>query len=362
MNNLLFGGGGTIQSTTLGTVFANQLVTGGTIQPTSQACIIDLNPPVFAGINFINIGALGQLQTQWLAATDISQPIRYEVYVKSNNPSNLFNVNNIATVTEQLNASIFTLSDGSVLQAGVIYFVGVRAVDGVGNRDNNTVYLSAISSGVVGTTNVTISGIFNIDNLNRLIGTFWVTDNSGVITNPLRLGTASYVIYDKNGNLVPGMSESGIVNDAQGFFEIAPVASVLDLDNNFYAAKVTIAVDGIPVSYNLPVMSSAAGNQYEPRAVFSINALNQLQGTLWITQDSELYSANLGTASYTIYDKNGSLVGISESGITADANGYFDITPVNATAIQDFTHYVVKITINAAGKVRNGTIGITLGE
>ena len=184
----------------------------------------------------------------------------------------------------------------------------------------------------------------------------------GVINNPARLGTASYVIYDRYGNLVPGMAQSGIVADSEGFFEITPVLSVLDLDNNFYAAKVTIAVDGVPVVYNLPVVHSAVGHQYEPRAIFSINASNQLRGTLWITKDSELYVDAIGVASYTIYDKDGNSIGITESGLSPDANGYYEITPVSAAAILDLTHYVVKITILAAGENRVGTVGITLGE
>jgi hypothetical protein len=151
--------------------------------------------------------------------------------------------------------------------------------------------------------------------------------------------------------------------DAQGFFEITPVTSVLDLDNNFYAAKVTIIVDGLSLSYNLPVVHATVGHQYEPRAIFSINASNELQGTLWCTKDSELMvDGVLGAASYIIYDKNGNSIGITQSGITPNANGYYIINPINAAAILDLTHYVVKITIFAAGEDRVGSVGITLGE
>ena len=87
-----------------------------------------------------------------------------------------------------------------------------------------------------------------------------------------------------------------------------------------------------------------------------------MQGTLWITKDSELYVDAIGVASYTIYDKDGNSIGITESGLSPDLNGYYEITPVNAAAILDLTHYVVKITILAAGENRVGTVGITLGE
>jgi hypothetical protein len=216
------------QGTTLGVIVANQLVTGGAKQRSSQACIIDLTLPTFAGISFLNVGVLGQLQVQWLAATDPALPIRYEIYVQANTATNLFNLTNIALVTEALNADVFALASGQLIQAATQYFVGVRAIDGVGNRDINSVSLSQISPGITGANLATISGIFSINETNQLIGSFWVTDSIGVISSALRLGTASYVIYDKNGNLVPGMAQSGIVADAQGFFKISAVASVLD--------------------------------------------------------------------------------------------------------------------------------------
>lgn len=362
MSNLLFTGGSVVQGTTLGSIFGNQLVVGGVYQPSSQACIVDLTPPTFAGISFLSIGALGQLQAQWSAATDSSTPVSYEVYVKPATSVGLFNTVNIALVTRQLLTSIFALGNGTLLQTGVEYYVGVRAIDSVGNRDSNLVSVSQISPGITGAINASISGVFNIDDSNNLIASFWVNDSEGIVTNPLRLGTGSYVIYDKNGNLIPSMTESGIVPDAQGFFEITPVASVLDLDNNFYSARVTIPVDGVPVVFNLPIVHSAAGHEYEPRAVFSINASNQLQGTFWCLQDGVVYTQSLGTASYTIYDKDGLPIGISQSGITADANGYFKTAPVSASSILDLTHYVVKISISAAGDTRTGAVGITLGE
>jgi len=361
--NQLISNGTIVQGTSLAVVWGNQLASGGVKQESSLACVIDLIPPVFAGVSATTLGSLGQIRAQWSAATDVSNPISYEVYVQASTAVGLFNPINIAYVTTQLQMNIFADSFGNLLQNAVQYYIGVRAVDAVGNRDSNSVSLMQISPGITGAVSAAISGIFNIDDNNQLIASFWVTDSFGVINNPTRLGTASYVIYDRYGNLVPGMAQSGIVADAQGFFEITPVTSILDLDNNFYAAKVTIPVDGVPIVYNLPVVHAAVGHQYEPRAVFSINASNQLQATIWCTKDGELMSdGTLGTASYTIYDKDSNSIGITESGITADLNGYFEISPVSAAAILDLTHYVVKITIMAAGENRVGTVGITLGE
>jgi hypothetical protein len=362
MSNLLFAGGAVVQGTTLSGIFGNQLVTGGAIQPSSQACIVDLTPPTFSGINFLTRGALGQLRVSWLAASDMSSPIRYEVYVQEAPALNLFNTANIALVTTNLQTDIFVLADGSLLQSGVKYFVGVRAVDAVGNRDNNIVSLFQTTPGITGATNAKINGVFAVNNSNQLIASFWVNDNDGTINNPARLGLASYVIYDQNGSLVPSMSQNNISADSEGFYEITPVPSVLDLDNTFYTVKVTIFVDGIAIVYNLPISYAEAGPQYEPRAVFSIDAANQLQATIWITKNGEQISTNLGTASYAVYNKDGAALGISQSGIVADVNGLFKTTPVLAVALTDLTHYTVIFSITADGAVRKGAIGITVAE
>jgi hypothetical protein len=361
MNNQ-FTQGPIVQGTTLGPIQPNQLITGGVKQPSSQACIVDLTPPVFGGINFLTRGSLGQLRASWDAAIDTNNPIRYEVYVKASSSSNLFNPLNIALITSQLNVDVFALGDGTLLQTGVKYYVGVRAIDAVGNRDTNLISLNQTSPGITGATNAQISGVFAVDTNNNLIATFWVTDSDGVINNPARLGSASYVIYDSNGNLIPSMSETNIAFDAEGFFEITPVESVLDLNNTFYTVKVAIPVDGVQIVYNLPVTYQEAGPQYEPRAVFSIDGANQLQATIWITKNGEQLNANLGVASFEIYNKEGNSLGISQAGLIADANGLYKTTPVLATALTDLTHYTVIFSIVADGAERKGAIGITVAE
>lgn len=103
-------------------------------------------------------------------------------------------------------------------------------------------------------------------------------------------------------------------------------------------------------------------NLYESHGVFSISSSNQLEGTLWITKDGEHVSNSLGTARYIIYDKDGNTVGITESGIAPDSNGFYQITPVLATVLQDLTHYVVEIGISLNGSERIAIRGITIGE
>lgn len=361
MSNLLFFEGG-VQGTSLGLERPNQFVTGVSFQGTSQACITDLTPPTFAGVNFVTRGALGQLKAFWLAASDTSAPIRYEVYVKADTNSDLFNQVNIALVTTQLQADIFSLAGGSLLQSGTTYYVGVRAIDGVGNRDTNTVSASQTSSGILGITSAQISGVFAVNTSSELIASFWVTDLEGTISDPTRLGLASYTIYDNSGNIVPGMSETGISADSEGFYEITPVPSTLNLDNTYYTVKVTIPVDGINITYNLPVTYPEAGPVYEVCSVFSINAINQLEGSFWVIKNGEKITSSLGTASITVRDRTGAPIGIAQSGITANAQGLFAMTPTLATNILDLNYYTAEISIVADGVSRVGVSGIVVGQ
>ena len=122
------------------------------------------------------------------------------------------------------------------------------------------------------------------------------------------------------------------------------------INNNFYIPTANPAT---------PVITAPI---YESRAVFSINAANQLQGTIWVVKNGVQQASNLGTASYIIRDKDGNTIGISESGIIADGNGLYHITPVLATPIQDLTHYTVELLVSAESQNRRGVVAITLGE
>lgn len=330
-------------------------------QGTSSACVVDLTPPVFAGIDSVITGSLGQIRATWSLATDITNPIRYEIYILPNTNAGLFNAANITAITDKLQCDIFTLPNGQLLQNGIVYHIGVRAVDAVGNRELNTVSLSISTLGITSSVNTyDIEGVFAINEINQLIASFWITEDEVLITPPTRLGTASYIIYDKNGNVVPGMSQSGIVADSNGLFEITPVTSSLAYDLTYYTVKVVVVIDGVNKSSFLPIAGSSA--VYEPRGGFSINASNQLQGTFWIVKNGEHLVDNLGTATYTIYDKDSNSIGITEASIVADSEGFYKITPVLASAILDLTHYVVKIQITANGKAHNGVLFIGVAE
>jgi len=446
---------------------SNILISDSFYQGTSSACIVDLNPPTFSGINFLDVESRGQIRAGWSAATDPTPPIRYEVYIKASTATGLFSTTNIIAITPNLQYDIFSLPDGSFLQNGVTYYVGVRAIDGVNNRDNNIISLNVISTGILTAIDVyQTQGAFSIDSSNQFRGTLWADKNNSLAIAPgAVLGTASYQVYNKAGTAIVGMSGSGFSANAQGQYIITPVSSLLTENLDHYLVSVTISVDGEArtnyvkieetkptyeingISYrdntntvtgsfwvskdekivtsNLGVgayqLYSASGSvisglsqsgitadvngvysitpfalpgpidpragysvlltiivdgqtrtdfitiqpqseDFTVKAQFSINALNQLLGTFWALKAGEVAQpAILGTASYQIYDKDGVAVsGLTESGLTADSNGLFKITPVSAVLLTDLTHYTAKITMTVGGGTRVGNKGFTL--
>lgn len=111
-----------------------------------------------------------------------------------------------------------------------------------------------------------------------------------------------------------------------------------------------------------PDTPTVVADVYEAHGVFSLNSSFQLQGSLWLTKNGELLTGSLGPAEYTVYDKDGMSVGITQTGITANAQAQYITTPVSATVLQDLTHYLVKITIVYGGQNRIAYTGIALGE
>ncbi len=334
----------------------NILVNNNFYQGTTQACIVDLTPPTFAGIVAAAVQSRGQIRASWAAAIDATPPLRYEVYIQASTATGLFNVNNIIAITNKLQYDTFTMPDGSFLVNGTTYFLGVRAIDGVSNRDNNTISQSVISTGVSVNADVyNAEGAFAINSSNQFQGTLWVLKNSVLATSSNAvMGTASYQIYDKNGTLVSGMSETGITADANGQYKITPVTSTLAKTLEHYMVRVTINVDGQDRSDYVALIQSIPN--YEIGGAFSLNTSNQLTATFWTTADEQIITnpARLGTASYQIYDKNGTLVsGMSETGITADANGQYKITPAASSLTSDLSFYVVRVSITVDGVLRS---------
>jgi hypothetical protein len=337
---------------------ADILVSGGFYISTSDACIIDLTPPVFVGINFLDVESRGQIRAGWSAATDPNAPIRYEVYIQASTNVGLFNTANIVAITNKLQFDIFTMPDGSFLVNGTTYHVGVRAVDALSNRDANLVSLNVISTGVLTSIDVfEVEAVFSVDEEGKLRGSLWANKNESLAKAPdAIMGSASYQIYDRAGNAVVGMSESGIAINGQGIYVTSPVISALDEAFNNYVAKVTVSVDGedrinyVPLRDVQPI--------YSLDGACSIDNLNNLVGSFWAINNEQIVTANLGTGSYQAYLPDGTLIpGLSESGITPDVNGFFAITPFALPPTIDTTlDYIVKISIDVNGVIREKNI------
>lgn len=122
------------------------------VQTLPDACIIDVTPPVFAGISSLIPQGNGSLKAIWAAATDAIGPITYDVYIAAGsvNAATLFQAANIVSSKKSLQALIYTLADETTyLGINQTYTVGVRARDGVGNQSSNVQLLTAQSSGVL---------------------------------------------------------------------------------------------------------------------------------------------------------------------------------------------------------------------
>lgn len=337
---------------------ANILISDNFYQGTSDACIVDLTPPVFAGITSLDVESRGQIRAGWSVATDPTAPIRYEVYIQATTSVGLFNFANIIALTPNLQYDIFTLPDGSFLQNGVTYFVGVRAIDGVNNRDSNLVSQSVISTGVLTSIDMyECKAMHSINDSNQFNLTMWANKNDSIAIAPdAILGLASYQVYDKSGNAIVGMSGSGISANSQGLYVATAVSSLLDETSEHYEIKVTIQIDGedrinfIPISEGIEV--------YEINGTSSLDNDNNLVGSFWVSENSEIVTSGLSTGSYQAYEADGTIIpGLSESGIVADVNGFFAITPFPLPPSIDTTQtYIVRVSVVVHGLARSHNI------
>jgi len=326
---------------------ANILVGNNFYHGTTQACIVDLTPPTFAGIQGLAVQSRGQIRASWSAATDATAPIRYEVYIQASTATGLFNVNNIIGITSKLQLDTWTMPDGSFLVNGTTYYVGVRSLDGVSNRDSNTVSLNVISTGVyTGADIYETEGAFAINASNQLQGTLWALKNSVLArSSNAVMGTASYQVYDKAGSAVSGLTESGIAVDSNGQYKITPVsATALNLTLDHYMIKVSITVDGAIREGYVPLIQEAP--KYDISGLFFINETNQFDGTFWVSANEVLKTTGLGTASYQVFDSDGNLVsGMSQTGISADGNGIYKITAISNLLTGNYPGYSVRVTL-----------------
>lgn len=98
-------------------------------------------------------------------------------------------------------------------------------------------------------------------------------------------------------------------------------------------------------------------------ATADINASNLLEVTFWVNVQGNRADSDLSTAVYRVRDKLGNLVsGLTQSGIVADANGYFRITPVSAALIYDLSHYLFEVELSIADQPVQASVGLVIGE
>lgn len=339
---------------------ASQYFGGNFTHVTSHACIVDSTPPTFSGINYLDVESRGQIRAGWPAATEyVSLPVRHEVYIQANTNVGLFNPVNIVAVTPNLTYDIFTLPNGAFLVNGTTYYVGVRAIDGVSNRDSNTANLSVISTGILTSIDVyETHAAWSIDSNNDFQVTLWADKNESLAggVNGV-LGTASYQVYDKTGAAVAGMTETGLVKNAQNVYIGSGVVSTLSSPLNHYTLKVTISVDGEDRVNFIPLEAATA--EYSVDGLFLVDHDNQLKGNYWVTKSGQQLTTGLGTASYQIYDSNGAIVsGMSQAAMTADVNGRYILTPLPSTLPRDYSGFSAKITFSVEGKVYNQIIKV----
>lgn len=93
----------------------------------------------------------------------------------------------------------------------------------------------------------------------------------------------------------------------------------------------------------------------------TINASNQWVGTIWVHKNGDRVDSNLGDAAYRFRNADGSLVsGMSETGITPDVNGYFEIAPVSAALIYDLTSYLLEVDVSVDDVSLTATIPVVM--
>ena len=88
-----------------------------------------------------------------------------------------------------------------------------------------------------------ICAIANINASNQLEISFWVNKNGDRVDS--NLGNGTYLIRDKSGNLVSGLSQSTIAADVNGYYHTTPVLAPLIYDLTHYILEITIDVDGV---------------------------------------------------------------------------------------------------------------------
>lgn len=88
-----------------------------------------------------------------------------------------------------------------------------------------------------------ICAIANINASNQLEISFWINKNGERLNAGLNL--ASYLIKDKSGVAVAGLTESNLLPDGSGYYHTAPIAAPLIYDLTHYILEIEISAEGL---------------------------------------------------------------------------------------------------------------------
>lgn len=101
---------------------------------------------------------------------------------------------------------------------------------------------------------------------------------------------------------------------------------------------------------------------YEPRCGASIDG-NMLYLNFFLHVNGQQVKTNLGDAEYRVFNRSGSLVsGLSQTGMSANAEGIYTATAVSAASMLDLNHYLVEVTIGYGGTDRVAMVPVGVVE
>lgn len=86
---------------------------------------------------------------------------------------------------------------------------------------------------------------------NMLEFTFWIERNGERVDSGL--GNADYRIRDKSGNLVSGLSQTGMTPDLNGYYRNTPVSGALIYDLTHFIVELEIPIDDIEYAASFPL-------------------------------------------------------------------------------------------------------------
>lgn len=234
--------------------------------------------------------------------------------------------------------------------------VGNVRLPAVGNVLNGVVYGSLDSlTGTYGDSTPPIfSGINSL--VSQLDGSLLVGWNAASDPNP----PIVYTIYIKPNTPVGLFSTTPFATEALSYrlytlSDNTPLANGVTYYVGVRASDKWGNIDTNVVTLNAVSSGvSLVSSKVECDGFFSISSTNQLEGALWALDNGNIIvdPLLLGTASYYIYSATGVPMGISETGLTPDANGIYYISPTSAASLINLSSYLVKIEIIISGLTR----------